>query len=928
MLCKKFGRLGFICLVFLFATAAALAQDGISPPRFGSYTVGDDYFLASYAQLVEYWTRLSKESNRIRLTEIGKTSENRPIWMAIITSPENHARLEHYKSISRQLAQVGDLTDERARALAAEGRTVVWIDGGLHATEVTGSQHLFAMAYQMASRSDPETLRILNDVILLLVPANPDGMDLVANWYMRQEDPARRTTDDLPVLYHKYVGHDNNRDFYLNSQAETEAISRQHYIEWLPQIIYNQHQVGPVGVMLFAPPFRDPFNYNQDPLVPISIDLVGAAMHSRFLLEGKAGAISRNGANFSTWFNGGLRTTTGFHNQIGLLTEMRGHPTPIEIPLVPEKQLPSEELPMPIAPQKWHFRQSLEYSVSADRAILDLASRCRENFLFNIYRMGKNSIERGSRDTWTVTPRRIAAMKAAWQKDNPGRSRTGTGGPGSATIPSKYYEVLRDPAFRDPRGYILPSSQPDFLTATRFVNALIKSGITVHRATGPFSVGTRFYPQGSYVIKAAQPFRPHLRDMFEPQDHPDDIPCPGGPPTPPYDAAGYTLAFQMGVQFDRILDEFPGPFEKIEGLAEPPPGRVAEAKIISGYLLDRQWNDSFTATTRLLEAGEEVYWLKTPVSMSGKSYPAGTIYIPSKEATRERLQKTAAALGVNFDVAPIRPKGDVFRLRPVKIGLADQYGGSMSSGWIRWMLEKQFPCPFEVVYPPALDEGNLIARFDVLILPDGMVRERGRGAREGERAAVNPESLPPEYRSRLGRITVEKTVPQLRKFVEDGGTILAIGSSARIGALLGLPVRDHLAERAPDGEDKRLPTEKFYVPGSILTADVDLTHPLAYGLPGKVDFFFQDSPVFRLGPETLQKGLIPVSWYSTAEPLRSGWAWGQNYLEGGTAVLEANLGRGKVLLFGPQITFRAQPHGTFKFLFNGIYYGKALNLRL
>ena len=235
---------------------------------------------------------------------------------------------------------------------------------------------------------------------------------------------------------------------------------------------------------------------------------------------------------------------------------MIGSPTPTEIPFVPDRQVPSADLPYPIAPQRWRFHQSIEYSVTANRAVLDVASRYRETLLFNIYRMGRNGIERGNRDTWTFSPQRIAALRAA------------TGARGTAS--TRAYEQLRAPQLRDARGYILPSDQPDFLTATKFVDALLKAGITVHRATAAFPVSTRTYPAGSFVVKTAQAFRPHVLDMFEPQDHPDDVPYPGGPPTPPYDSAGWTLAFQMGVKFDRVLDAFDGPFERVSTVSHPP----------------------------------------------------------------------------------------------------------------------------------------------------------------------------------------------------------------------------------------------------------------------------------------------------------------------------------------------------------------------
>ena len=297
----------------------AFGQGTITPPKFGEYTAGDDYYLANYTQLLDYWSKVAKESDRIKIVQIGKTAEDRPFMMAIITSPANHKNLAHYKEISQKLARAEGLTDAQAHALATEGKAVVWIDGGLHATECINAQALFTETYYFLTHNDPETLRILNDDILLLVPANPDGMELVSNWYMRESDPKLRNTNSIPRLYQKYVGHDDNRDSYIANQPETEAINRQMYVEWIPQIMYNQHQSGPAGSVLFFSPFRDPFNYNQDPLVPIGIDLVSAAVHERFLAEGKPGAVMRTNAPYSTWFNGGDRTTTGFHNQIGLL---------------------------------------------------------------------------------------------------------------------------------------------------------------------------------------------------------------------------------------------------------------------------------------------------------------------------------------------------------------------------------------------------------------------------------------------------------------------------------------------------------------------------------------------------------------------------------------------------------------------------------
>src|SRR5579864_3065213 len=301
-----------------------------SPTKAWGHDIGDDYFLADYQQLIGYWHTLEKESNRVHIVDIGKSSEGRPMLMAILTSPANYAKLDHYRDIARRLALADGLTDDQAHALAREGKAVVWIDGGLHASETVGSQQEMEMVYQMASKTDPETMRFLNDVIGLYVLANPDGQELCATWYMREKDPLKRTLNGLPRLYAKYVGHDDNRDFYMSNMKETTNMNRQLFLEWFPQVMYNHHQTGPAGAVIFMPPFRDPFNYNFDPLVPLGIEMAGSAMHSRLVAEGKGGSGMRSESSYSTWWNGGLRTVTYFHNMIGILTEIIGSPTPME----------------------------------------------------------------------------------------------------------------------------------------------------------------------------------------------------------------------------------------------------------------------------------------------------------------------------------------------------------------------------------------------------------------------------------------------------------------------------------------------------------------------------------------------------------------------------------------------------------------------
>jgi hypothetical protein len=416
-------------------------------------------------------------------------------------------------------------------------------------------------------------------------------------------------------------------------------------------------------------------------------------------------------------------------------------------------------------------------------------------------------------------------------------------------------------------------------------------------------------------VKTAQAFRPHILDMFEPQDHPNDIPYPGGPPTPPYDNAGWTLAYQMGVKFDRILDGFSGPFVTVNGFAQPPATTLSSGA--TGYTFSHSLNDAFAAVNRLLARGEEVYAFAKPIAANGRSYDAGTFYVAAKPSALSVLTQLAQEKGIRFDAVTTRIGPESLRrIQPARIALWDQYGGAITSGWARFLLE-QFEFPYQVVYPPSLDAGNLISKFDVLILPDGVNFTRP-GARAPLR--VNPDDVPAEYRDRIGSMTVAKTVPQILDFLNAGGTVLAIGSATELAQHLHLPVANALV----DSSGRPLSRTRFYVPGSILALSVDTTFALAQGVRPVTDFYYDNAPAFRLLPDAEAKGVKKIAWIDGPAPLRSGWAWGQNYLSGVTEILQAPVGKGMLVLYGPDPYFRSQPHGTFKLLFNGLLYRNAL----
>lgn len=873
-------------LFFLLASLTLHAQVPTPKSHFG-FTIGDSYQLANFTQTEIYLKNMAAKSNRMKLQSIGLTEEGRNQYMVIVSDPSNIQQLAKYKSISQRLARAEDLTEAEASQLAKAGKAVVWIDGGLHATETVGIHQWIESIYQFATRNDEETKRILQNTIILFVHANPDGQELVSNWYMRNSDTLKRSKANLPRLYQKYIGHDNNRDFYMMNMRESMNMSRQQYIEWMPQILYNHHQTGPEGTVVAGPPYRDPFNYVFDPLLVTGIDALGAAMSSRLNAEGKPGYTMKSGSVYSTWWNGGLRTTAYFHNIIGLLTEIIGDPSPSSIPLVPNRLIPNAATPFPITPQKWFFKNSIDYSLSLNYAVLNYATLYREEILMNMYRMGRKSIELGSKDYWTLSPNKVEKLMEI------------SGGQYKNKSDSLFRLVYKNPKTRDARAYIVTANQST--SATAFINILIKSGIRVEKANKDFVFADKMYPQGSFIVRTNQAFRPHVLDMFEAQDHPNDFQYPGGPPVRPYDSAGWTPAFTMGVQFDRILEEFKGPFESI------PYGQIQVPKssfeVGAFYAFPTSDNGSFTLLNDLLKAGVSIFKNQND------------FYVTHSPIASDILFKST----VKIKALATLPSDVNRKIGKRRIGLWDAFGGSMPSGWLRWILE-QHHFDFKLVFAKEIDRGDLRTNYDVLIFVKGAIPalkpEIGTELEEKEPLEAD---IPNEYHDKMGKITVGKSIPSLRSFLEAGGDIITIGSSANLAYHLNLPVKTALVEMVA-GKERNLPAEKFYIPGSIMQVSVDEQSISNWGMGSKADVYFAASPVFKLSPESISHGdLTPLAWYSSDKTLRSGWAFGQAYLQDAVAAFKAKVGRGTLFVYGPEITFRGQTQSTFKLVFNQLF---------
>ncbi len=870
----------------LLAFAALLpAQQAVpSPVDFLGKEVGADHYLCNWTDMLRYFRAVDAASDRLELHEIGPSGYGQTMHMAVITSPQNHARLQELRQISTRLARARDAEPAVARELAESGRAVVWIDAGLHATEVIAGQNIIELVWQMCSRDDQEVRRILDEVVLLACPVNPDGLEMVANAY------AATGSTSTPVLYQRYCGHDNNRDFYAVNTRESENVSRVHYIDWCPQIVYNHHQTAPAGTIIFTPPFRDPHNYNVDPMVVRGIGTVAAHMHQRFAFEGKPGVISRNGAPYSGWWNGGLRTTNYFHNIIGILTESFGRPEPTRIRPSLERRLPDGDHPDAVPEQVWHARQTIEYLQTANFAILDYASRYRRELLQGIWRMGRNSIERGSRDHWTVTPKLVAAAKLREDPES----------------------VFRDPLLRDPRAYLLRPDRGDFGAAVRLIQALQKSGIEVHRATAAFRHGGVAYPAGTLLVRCDQAFRPHVIDQFEPQWHPDDF--RDGKPVPPYDAAGWTMALQCDVHVDRTFEPVDGPFAELplgELVARAPVEVPASA---TGWTLDPRDSDTVPTVNRLLGAG---------VAVSQATSAPFAFHVPA--SARDALATAAAQTGVR-PVAGAAPAG-ARSLRQPRVGLFDVYGGHMPTGWDLWVLER-YGFPVRQVWGARIARGDLKAEFDVLVfhtgLPGGRDLSRmGRGGGRDEDSRDKLAAALPAFEDwsnlaeRAERLTGENSLDHLKAFVEQGGTLVALeGECDKVIRHWDLPIK--VGTHVPGdngGEERRTRREEFYVPGSLLGIEVDTAHPLAAGMRADCAVMFNNDCVV-MEVTAPRPGIEVVARYRNIDTLASGWAVGEEFLAGKAAVVSVQVGKGRLVLCGADTTYRAQPVNTFRFLFH------------
>lgn len=818
------------------------AQELKTPEEFLGFKVGADRKLADMHQIIDYFNLLAASSERVAVREVGKTTLGNPFIFAVITSADNMKRLDTYRQGQAYLADPRLITEQKAEEIIRDGKTVVMINCSLHASEIGASQMSMKLAYDLASKDDFETREILNNVILLLVPMhNPDGIQMVVDWYRKYVGTDYEGCR-MPWLYHKYVGHDNNRDWYMFTQVESRLTINGIHNVWHPQIVVDMHQMGSSGARIFVPPYVDPYEPNIDPILQQQVAVMGTFIAAEMTAEGKGGVMH------SIWFDAWTpaRAYHHYHGGIRILTEVASArmATPINIPferLQSEARQRSVKMAMPWKGGEWSLGDIVDYDYSAAAAVLTNAARLRENWLRNFYRIHKKAVTR------------------------------------------------TEPPF----AFLVPRDQEDLSTALKMLRILRIGAVEVHRAEEPFQAGGKQYEAGTYIIYMAQPYGGFAKTLLENQVYPEIREYPGGPLKTPYDVVAHTLPLLMGVDVVRVDRLFVVENEEVKELNKPQ-GIVEVGDSLFGYAWGHTNNDDIVALNRILSKGYSVSWAAVSFTESGRFYPAGTMIVKRQAGLDDLLASITRDLYVRFQAVKLEPEVKQVELKPVRLGLYKSWTASMDEGWTRWVLE-QYEFPYSSIYDEDIRKGGLEEKLDVLIIPDLRDGAIMRG--------LSSERVPPEYAGGIGETGLE----HLKDFVRGGGSVITLNGAADFAV-------KRFELKAKDVTEG-LPRKEFFIPGSILRAEVDNTHPVAFGYENEEAVFFRRSPVFEAAEGR------SVLTYPSSDILISGWINGEKVLAGRSGIVDAPFGQGRVIILGFPVQYRGQAHNTFRFLFNAVYYG-------
>jgi hypothetical protein len=833
-----------------------------SPQSVLGFPLGQDRTLADWDQIAGYLRWLDEASPRVRLEAVGPTTEGRPFLVATISSEKNLARLEEIRRDHLRLADPRGLDPAEAARLLDRGRMVIVLTHGIHSTEVAGPQTAVETAWLLASTQDPELLEALEETVVLLVPSqNPDGTQKVTEWYRRTlgtpyEGAGCETSCRLPFLYHHYVGHDNNRDWYAFTQKETRLALEHVLHRWHPVLLHDVHQMGTRGPRLFVPPYMDPWEPNVDPALRSGSSAVGMHVAARLIGQGKTGVAVQS--LFDAWAPARAYPVT--HGGLRILSETAGGrlATPLEVTreqLEPgpgvDPRTASWNFPAPWPGGVWRLRDQMEYQLGASRAMLAYVARHRRQML----------------GTFLDVNRRASEPRAPW-------------------------------------AWVISAQQRDPAVAARLLRTLRDGEVELHRTRAPLRLADRTIPAGAHVVLMQQPASAFANTVLERQRYPDQRITPGGVPRRPYDATAHTLPLLMGVEVLAAGAPITVDLAPVADVAVPA-GAVRAGR--GRFLALPHTVSGFMAAARLLRENVPLRWTTTGLTQDGAALPAGVLLAPA--GARARVAAVARELGL--DVRPVREAPVSSALRLPRIGLYQSWVPSMDEGWTRFVLEKQLGLAYRTLHDADVRAGSLRASLDVIVLPDQA---------PGQMLEGNPAgSLPAEYTGGLGAAGVSALrafVEQGGTLVAiDGACRFAI-DQLKLPVRDALAQWTRPGRRvAPEAPTEQGATE-FYAPGTLLEAEPVGDSALVHGTEAPVAVWYESSPAFAA--ESPGSAHI-VLRYPPRNPLLSGWLIGPEKIQGLGALAEVKLGSGRVVLFGFRPQYRAQSWGTYTLLLNALF---------
>jgi hypothetical protein len=848
-----------------------------SPAEIFGHEVGADYKLIPYPEVLSYLDSVASASDRVSIEDAGRSTLDNPIKVVILTSPENQANLDRLREIARLLAKPGDLTPEQSQQLVDEGKVIALVTLTIHSTEVGSTQMITEFVHDFATTEDPRKLAWMDETVLLVMPSiNPDGQLMVFDWYNEWLGTDYEGSR-MPWLYHHYVGHDDNRDYYMLTQKETRVVNGVLYHRWFPQTFLDEHQMGSTGPRMFVPPQTDPLDPEVHSLIFRQADVLGTNMSYRLEEAGKTGV----GHNmiFDSYWPGATRNTAWWKNVTGLLTEVASARIASPIYVDPGelrgggKGIPDyvrrSNFPSPWEGGWWRLRDIVEYELIATWAFLEANSENRASILANMYRMARWAIDQGSSEP--------------------------------------------------PYAFIVPPGQHDPVAAAKLVDLMLRHGVEVRRATEELRAGFAVYPRGTTVIHAAQPYRPFLLTMLRPQRYPEVRNDRGAPILPPYDVTSWSLPISMGVDVVEAAEPVEGP---LEPLTEPPWPTARLDRSAAGYLVPGAADSVYVAVNHLLADGRAVHRLATDTDFGHR----GDVYVEATEVGAGTLSGLAEELHLPVQSLATPPEAETVRIGAARVGLYKPWVASMDEGWTRFVLES-YEFPFVNLANEEIRSGDFGDKVDILLFPDVSpdIIAEGEPAEDSRyRRWWTP--LPPEYSGGIDtrsesendgkkrRTDTRMTGGEhIKQWVEAGGTVVALDSSSRYFIdLFGLPVTDVLEKVADDA---------FNCPGSSLRVQMNMESPLTFGMRPQEVIYFADSPAVRTRVPDPRFDRTVIARYPDDDKdiLVSGYLEGGDLLESRAAAVEFSVGEGRVILIGFRAQHRAQPLRTFKLLFNALY---------